>query len=130
MNKRILHIVAIALVMTGVITTAASMLKNDDNTIVVKITGNIKNVTFNGQRQSAIGYTVETNSDLYTTEDFVCYATDSVSAVNAGKYPMHISAADFCNINPKYDVVFEVVDGCLFISDDSSTGSMAMVDDK
>ena len=57
-KKRILHIVAIALVMGGVITAASSMLKNNDNTIVVTIKGNIKNVTFNGQRQSAIGYTV------------------------------------------------------------------------
>ncbi len=120
-KKRILHIVAIALVMGGVITAASSMLKNNDNTIVVTIKGNIKNVTFNGQRQSAIGYTVETNSDLYTTDDFVCYATDSVSAVNAGTYPMRISSNDFCNVNPNYkDVVFVVEDGCLQISDDSA----------
>ena len=120
-KKRILHIVAIALVMAGVITSAASLLKNNDNTIVVTIKGNIKNVTFNGQRQSAIGYTVETNSDLYTTDDFVCYATESVSAVNAGTYPMRISSNDFCNVNPNYkDVVFVVVDGCLSISDDTA----------
>lgn len=120
-KKRILHIVAIALVMGGVITAGSLLLKNNDNTIVVTIKGNIKNVTFNGQRQSAIGYTVETNSDLYTADDFVCYATDSVSAVNAGTYPMRISSNDFCNVNPNYkDVVFVVEDGCLRISDDSA----------
>lgn len=122
MKRRILHVVAIALVMTTVIASGALLLKNNDNTIVVTIKGNIKNVTFNGERQSSIGYTVETNSDLYTTEDFVCYATDSVSAVNVGTYPMRISSADFCNVNPNYkDVVFVVVDGCLSISDDDQS---------
>ncbi len=120
-KKRILHIVAIALVMGGVITAASSMLKNNDNTIVVTIKGNIKNVTFNGQRQSSIGYTFKASSDSYTADDFVCYATDSVSAVNTGTYPMRISSNDFCNVNPNYkDVVFVVEDGCLQISDDSA----------
>ena len=115
-KKRILHIVAIALVMGGVITAASSMLKNNDNTIVVTIKGNIKNVTFNGQRQSSIGYTFKASSDSYTADDFVCYATDSVSAVNTGTYPMRISSNDFCNVNPKYkNVVFEVIDGSLTI---------------
>ena len=127
-KKRILHVVAIALVMTAVIATGALVFKNNDNTIVVTIKGNIKNVSFNGQRQSAIGYTVETNSDLYTADDFVCYATDSVSAVNAGTYSMGISDADFCNVNPNYkDVVFVVVDGCLSISDDQTDNKSSLI---
>lgn len=131
MNKRILHVVTIAVVMFAVITTAATVLKNNDNTIVVTIKGNIKNVTYNGHRQSSIGYTVETNSDSYTTEDFVCYATDSVSAVNAGTYAMGISAADFCNVNPNYkDVVFVVVDGSLSISDDPTVENPSLASEQ
>ena len=69
--------------------------------------------------QSAIGYTIETNSENYTADDFVCYATDSVSATDAGTYNMGISSADFCNVNPNFkNVEFVVVDGSITISDE------------
>ena len=117
-KKRIISIVAIAVVMFTVVVSATSILKSSDNKVVVTIRGNVKNVTYNGHLQSSIGYTVETNSKDYTTEDFVCYATDSVSATNVGTYAMGISSRDFCNVNPEFkEVVFVVVDGSLSISD-------------
>jgi hypothetical protein len=120
-RKRIISIVAIAVVMFTVVVSATSILKRSDNRVVVTIRGNVKNVTYNGHLQSSIGYTVETNSKDYTTDDFVCYATDSVSATNAGTYAMGISSAEFCNINPDFkDVVFIVVDGSLSISEEPS----------
>ena len=120
-KKRIISVVAIAVVMFTVVASATSLLKSSDNKVVVTIRGNVKNVTYNGHLQSSIGYTVETNSANYTTDDFVCYATDSVSATNAGTYAMGISSNDFCNVNPEFkDVVFVVVDGSLSISDEPS----------
>lgn len=96
--------------------TAAATTENYNNIVVVTIKGNTKSVEYNGERQSVVGYTVETSSRHYTTDDFVCYATDSVSAVRAGTYPMGISSNDFCNVNPKYkNVVFKVIDGSLSI---------------
>ena len=110
---------AIAAVMFTVITTATTVLKNDESKVVVTIKGNIKNVSYNGQMQSSIGYTVESSSANYTTDDFVCYAIDSVSATKAGVYAMGISSDDFFNVNPNFkDVEFVVVDGSLSISDD------------
>lgn len=125
-NKKLLGIVAIAAVMFTVITAATSILKNDESKVIVTIKGNIKNVSYNGKMQSAIGYTVESSSARYTTDDFVCYATDSVSATKAGVYAMGISSDDFCNVNPEFkDVEFVVVDGCLSISDDITLQPLA-----
>lgn len=96
--------------------TAAAMSEDYNQTVVVTIKGNNVNFEYNGQRHSAVGYTVETNSRYYSADDFVCYAIDSVSAVKAGTYNMGISSNDFCNVNPKYkNVVFEVIDGSLTI---------------
>ena len=117
--KKLFSVVAIAAVMFTVITTATTVLKNDESKVVVTIKGNIKNVSYNGQMQSSIGYTVESSSANYTTDDFVCYAIDSVSATKAGVYAMGISSDDFFNVNPNFkDVEFVVVDGSLSISDD------------
>ncbi|MBR6081769.1 MAG: hypothetical protein IKP62_02445 [Salinivirgaceae bacterium] len=117
--KKLFSVVAIAAVMFTVITAATTVLKNDESKVVVTIKGNIKNVSYNGQMQSSIGYTVESSSANYTTDDFVCYAIDSVSATKAGVYAMGISSDDFFNVNPNFkDVEFVVVDGSLSISDD------------
>ena len=117
--KKLFSVMAIAAVMFTVITTATTVLKNDESKVVVTIKGNIKNVSYNGQMQSSIGYTVESSSANYTTDDFVCYAIDSVSATKAGVYAMGISSDDFFNVNPNFkDVEFVVVDGSLSISDD------------
>lgn len=117
--KKLFSVVAIAAVMFTIITAATTVLKNDESKVVVTIKGNIKNVSYNGQMQSSIGYTVESSSANYTTDDFVCYAIDSVSATKAGVYAMGISSDDFFNVNPNFkDVEFVVVDGSLSISDD------------
>lgn len=98
------------------IITAAASSEDYNSTVVVTIKGNTKNVEYNGERHSVIGYTIETSSRHYSADDFVCYAIDSVSAVKAGTYHMGISSNDFCNVNPKYkNVVFEVIDGSLSI---------------
>ena len=93
-----------------------------DETVIVTIHGNVKSVDYNGRRQSAVGYTVESSSKLYTADDFVSYAIDSVSATKAGVYAMGICSDDFCNVNPKFkNVEFVVVDGYLTINDTQAT---------
>lgn len=99
-------------------TTTTSGLNSINSKVIVAIRGNIKNVDYNGQRQSVIGYSVAISNSLYTTEDFVSYATDSVSATEAGTYAMGISSSDFCNVNPAFkNVEFVVFDGRLSIND-------------
>lgn len=101
--------------------TEAAISEDYNRTVIVTIKGNVKNVKFNGRRQSSVGYTIETNSRHYNSNDFVCYAIDSVSAVQTGTYNMGISSDDFCNVNPKYkNVVFVVTDGSLSINDSQS----------
>lgn len=116
---RKITIVAAILATAAVIKPAVS--SNADDQIVVTIRGNVKTVDFNGELQSSIGYTTEISSPLYTAENFVSFAIDSVSAINAGTYSMGLSSANFCNICPKFkNVVFVVYDGSLSISDEKT----------
>lgn len=115
-TRRILTIVAVALASFAIIKPAVS--SNYDEQVVVTIKGNIKTVEYNGELQSSIGYTTEISSPLYSAENIVSFAIDSVSATNAGTYSMGISSSDFSNCNPKFkNVVFVVYDGQLCIND-------------
>ena len=104
----------------ALITTAICAYKIESSKVTVFIKGNVKNVNYTGSLQSAIGYTVEISSPDYTTDDFVCYATDSVSGTNIGTYGMGICSSDFHNVNPNYsNVEFVIVeDGRLCINVD------------
>lgn len=120
--KRVKQIsILAAMCLGGAICVGMSMASNQDpidEPVVVTIHGNVKTVDFNGHRQSAVGYTVESSSKRYTADDFVCYAIDSVSATKAGVYTMGITSDDFCNVNPKFtNVEFVVVDGYLAINE-------------
>ena len=82
--------------------------------IVVKIAGNTKTVTYNGEEQSVEGYTVTSNpanADVTLVGKAVAVGTD------ADTYPMGLSAADFTATSPNYEtVVIEVKDGWLKIN--------------
>lgn len=113
-NKKALVAVCAAIVAT----IAVCAYMSSDKNVTVLIKGNVKSVNYTGSLQSSIGYTVEIDSPNYTTDDFVCYATDSVSATNVGTYAMGIDSRDFQNVNPKFNnVKFVVVeDGSLKIN--------------
>lgn len=124
--KRIKQIsILAAMSLCGAICIGMSVSSNQnpiDETVIVTIHGNVKSVDYNGRRQSAVGYTVESSSKLYTADDFVSYAIDSVSGTKAGVYAMGISSDDFCNVNPQFkNVEFVVVDGYLTINDTQAT---------
>ena len=80
---------------------------------VVKIAGNTKTVTYNGEVQSVEGYTVTSNPANAT----VTLVGEAVaSGTDAGTYPMGLSAADFTATSPNYkNVTIEVTDGYLEI---------------
>lgn len=120
MKMKVLAIVAMALVATTIVNPNAKAGSNDEQ-IVVTIKGNVQTVDFNGELQSSIGYTTEISSPLYSADNFLSFAIDSVSATNAGTYSMGISSSDFCNINPNFkNVVFVVYDGQLSIGDENA----------
>lgn len=81
---------------------------------VVKIAGNTKTVTYNGEVQSVEGYTV-TSNPANATVTLVGQAI--ASGTDAGTYPMGLTAADFTATSPNYEtVVIEVKDGWLKIN--------------
>ena len=80
---------------------------------VVKIAGNTKTVTYNGEEQSVEGYTI-TNNPANATVTLIGKAI--ASGTDAGTYPMGLTAADFTATSPNYDkVTVEVTDGYLEI---------------
>ena len=81
--------------------------------IVVKIAGNTKTVTYNGEEQSVEGYTVTSNS---ANADVTLVGKAVAAGTDADTYPMGLTAADFTATSPNYEtVVIEVKDGWLKI---------------
>ena len=82
--------------------------------IVVKIAGNTKTVTYNGEEQSVEGYTVTSNP---ANADVTLVGKAVATGTDAGTYPMGLTAADFTATSPNYEtVVIEVKDGWLKIN--------------
>ena len=81
---------------------------------VVKIAGNTKTVTYNGEVQSVEGYTV-TSNPANATVTLVGNAV--ASGTDAGTYPMGLKPSDFTATSPNYEtVVIKVTDGWLKIN--------------
>ena len=84
--------------------------------IVVTITENSGEYTYDATEKTVEGYTVAINSTLYTVEDFAFSGEAVVKGTDAGTYDMELKAEDFANINENFeDVKFVIVDGTLTI---------------
>ena len=86
--------------------------------VVVKIAGNTKTETYNGNPYSVEGYTVTSISNtLYTEDDFEFSGEAKATGTNAGTYPMGLTADQFTNNKSTNfsKVTFEVADGWLKI---------------
>ena len=82
--------------------------------IVVKIAGNSKTVTYNGEEQSVEGYTVTSNP---ANADVTLVGKAVAAGTDADTYPMGLTAADFTATSPNYEtVVIKVTDGWLKIN--------------
>ena len=82
--------------------------------IVVKIAGNTKTVTYNGAEQSVEGYTVTSNP---ANAEVTLVGKAVAAGTDADTYPMGLTAADFTATSPNYEtVVIEVKDGWLKIN--------------
>ena len=82
--------------------------------IVVKIAGNTKTVTYNGEEQTVEGYTVTSNP---ANADVTLVGKAVAAGTDADTYPMGLTAADFTATSPNYEtVVIEVKDGWLKIN--------------
>ena len=82
--------------------------------IVVKIAGNTKTVTYNGEEQSVEGYTVTSNP---ANAEVTLVGKAVATGTDADTYPMGLTAADFTATSPNYEtVVIKVTDGWLKIN--------------
>ena len=94
--------------------------------IVVKIAGNTKTVTYNGEEQSVEGYTV-TSNPANATVTLVGKAI--ASGTDANTYPMGLTAADFTATSPNYENVHvEVTDGYLKINPITDTVTVTVTE--
>ncbi|MBD8956910.1 MAG: hypothetical protein EGQ83_00305, partial [Holdemanella biformis] len=87
--------------------------------VTVRINGNKDSATYNGEKQSVSGYTVESISNtLYTSTDFTLNGQATATGKDAATYPMNLNATQFVNNNTNFsNVKFEIAeDGQLVIN--------------
>ena len=102
----------------------------EDGEVVVTITGHSDSVEYDGNEKAVSGYDVTiTEGSTYTTDDFTFNGTAEAKGIEAGTYPMGLSADQFTNTNANYEkVTFIVNDGTVTITpksitpDDEKTG--------
>lgn len=76
--------------------------------VVVTIKGNTKRVMYNSLEHSVDGFTYTVNHPLYKRSDFGTTRPLKVSGTNVNTYHMNLTAGDFINNNPNFNVVFHV----------------------
>ena len=85
--------------------------------VTVTITGHTGSAIYDGTEKSVTGYDVTISNALYTENDFTFTGTAEAKGINAGTYPMNLTAAQFTNTNTNFtNVEFVVTDGELTIS--------------
>ncbi|MBR0404705.1 MAG: InlB B-repeat-containing protein [Eggerthellaceae bacterium] len=85
--------------------------------VTVTIVGNTATRSYTGEEQQVEGYRLTTTNSLYNS-DYVLFEGEATArGENArARYAMGLSAEQFANVNPNFDVAFEVQDGWLAIS--------------
>lgn len=88
------------------------------DTVVVTVKGISNTKTYDGNPGTAVGYTVVSISDeLYTAADFTTVDLPMAKGTDAGYYLMGLTANNFVNNNPNFNVKFVVAeDGGLTIN--------------
>ena len=87
--------------------------------VTVRIKGNKDTVTYNGEKQSVSGYTVDSISNtIYSSTDFTLNGQATATGKDANTYPMNLDATQFVNNNTNFsNVKFEIAeDGQLVIT--------------
>ena len=87
--------------------------------VTVRIKGNKDTVTYNGEKQSVSGYTVDSISNtIYSSTDFTLNGQAKATGKDATTYQMNLDATQFVNNNTNFsNVKFEIAeDGQLVIN--------------
>ena len=84
--------------------------------VIVTITENSGEYTYDGTEKTVEGYTVSSSDPLYTEADFAFNGNAVVKGTVAGTYDMDLVPENFSNTNENFEeVLFVIVDGQLVI---------------
>lgn len=83
--------------------------------VTVTITGLQKTVFYNGEEQTAEGYTATSDNDQYDLKNVTTNASAIAKGTEIGDYLMNLTSDDFENTDPNFEVTFVVNDGHLTI---------------
>ncbi len=86
--------------------------------VLVDVIGNNEEVTYNGEEHSLAGYTLTVSdpSGLYSEEKLSISCDASVSGTDAGEYVLDLSASDFRNTDPNFNLTVHAKNGRLVIN--------------
>ncbi len=85
--------------------------------VIVTITENSGEYTYDGTEKTVEGYTVSSSDPLYTEADFAFNGNAVVKGTVAGTYDMDLVPENFSNTNENFgEVLFVIVDGQLVIN--------------
>ena len=101
-------------VVTG---TTNGTLTINPTTLIITITGDKKEFSYDGTAKTASGYTATSENTLFDASKIVFTGKDSVTETAAGTYPMGLAAGQFSYNDANFeDVTFSVTDGELKIN--------------
>ncbi|MBR0363626.1 MAG: DUF11 domain-containing protein, partial [Clostridia bacterium] len=108
---------------TFVVTDGFQKITPVTEEVVVTITGNAEEATYDGKEHTVTGYEVEINNDLYTEDDFKFNGNDTASRTyvaegedESGVTMMGMTPEDFENLSTNFtNITFVVNDGSMTI---------------
>ena len=85
--------------------------------VVVSVAGHAASATYDGTAKTAMGYDATTADALYDIAACTVFGgTAEATRTDAGTTAMGLAASDFTNVNPCFDVTYEVADGQVAIA--------------
>ena len=83
--------------------------------VVITVTGNTKEETYDGKEKEVTGYTAKANNDLYQLSKVNMTGQALAKGTLVGTYNMGLKAEQFTNTDENFKATFEIVDGYLTI---------------
>ena len=83
--------------------------------VVITVTGNTKEETYDGKEKEVTGYTAKADNDLYQLSKVNMTGQALAKGTLVGTYNMGLKAEQFTNTDENFKATFEIVDGYLTI---------------
>ncbi|SFQ18314.1 Listeria/Bacterioides repeat-containing protein [Butyrivibrio proteoclasticus] len=85
--------------------------------VVITVTGNTKEETYDGKEKEVTGYETKANNELYQLSKVNMTGQALAKGTLVGTYNMGLKAEQFANTDENFKATFEIVDGYLKIND-------------